>query len=114
MTLTSCRQLTAFLLLVLVLLAPYNAIAHDLAMMETYACQVLQGECTNNGNGHSETSPCNETQESCEHEECGQDSMESPHGTKVNASFSRKHQFPSDAANLLPEVFLAIFVPPES
>jgi len=117
MMLSFCRQLAAIILLVAVLLAPLNSIAHDLnsgAMKEACACQMLQDDCTHDGNGQPDDCPCAGSGDCCDHEECCHDSLEQSHDSGFNIYPPPMKLFHPEPARSFPEVYLAIFVPPES
>lgn len=110
-------QLTAMLLLVVVLLGPLNAIAHDLksgAMKEVCACQMLQDDCPHDGNEQSDDCPCDGSGDCCDQEDCCHDSMEQAHDSGLNIYQSSMQLFHPEPARTFPKIYLAIFVPPES
>jgi hypothetical protein len=118
MTVTRCRQLTAIILLVVTLLAPLNSIAHDYAsgaVQDTCFCQLLSGNLGGVSNeGQPENNPCNNSGDCCDHEEFCPDVMELPCSSEVKRVGSQKKLFHRHIDTFTPEVYLAIFVPPES
>jgi hypothetical protein len=118
MTVSRCRQLTAIILLLVTLLAPLNSIAHDYAsgaVQDTCICQLLSGDFGEESNdGQPGNNPCNNSGDCCDHEECCPDVMELPCSSEVKRFGSQKKVFHPNIDTFTPEVYLAIFVPPES
>ena len=117
MTFSPARQLTAILLLVVVLLTALNAIAHDLqpnAMMDTCVCQLQSGDCNGESEGElPENHPGNHTNDCCDHEDCCPDDIVPPCSSEIIHNDNHIQSFLPKAAQSLPEVYLPIFVPPE-
>jgi len=116
MMISFCKQLTAIFLLVAVLFAPLNSIAHDLKsgeLKETCACQMLQDDCHHDGKGQPDDCPCDGSGDCCDHEECCHDSMEQAHPSGLSVHPYPIQLFHLETARTFPKVYLAIFVPPE-
>jgi len=118
MMLSFHRQLTAMFLLAVVLLGPLNAIAHDLksgVIQVSCICQLLSCDFGEEGTDEQpENNPCNNSGDCCDHEECSPDVMEPPCSSEVNRFGSQKKVFHPNIDTFTPDVYLAIFVPPES
>jgi hypothetical protein len=111
------RQLTVILLLVTVLCAPFTSIAHDLksgAMTAESTGQVLQNIGTHDGTGLPVDCPCDGSGDCCDHEECCEDALEPPCASELVIYPDLMQVFQPYSARALPEVYLAIFIPPES
>lgn len=117
MTPLLCRQLTAILLLVVVLLAPFNSIAHHYApgaMQDACACQMPHGDAVDSNGANTEHCPDNDTGDCCDHEECCSDAIEPPSNANIVVRIPQKQFFSLNNDKKIPEVYLAIIVPPES
>ena len=109
------KQLTVVLLLVVVLLVPL--IAHDLtsgASKNTCACQLLLTDCsTDQRQDQSDPFPAN-TDHRCDCQEGGTDTAEPPVAYDMTGGFSSREAFQPSINGHIPDVYLAIFVPPEN
>ena len=118
MIISFSEQLTAFLLLVAVLLAPINSFAHDVtsgAAQDACVCLLLSAECGTDERGDQPLHfPANNADEHCDNEDCCPDTAEPPVISTLRVNILVR-QFSHPLINgLLPEVYLAIFVPPEN
>ena len=115
-TITSiCRELTALLLLLAVLMLPLDAVARDLsptAAKDSCACQSLFNEPAADAN--KEHCPGSNTGDCCDSQERGSDAAAAPLLGASWTTISDRQLFHSSAAGFTPEVYLAIVVPPES
>lgn len=110
-----CRQLAVVILLVALFLAPLTSAAHSLetGMMEdTCACHLLQDDRGHESNDSHDGIPCDSTDGCCD-EECCHDSAEPPFMDAVNIGAPIPNRFCPYTTQIPPEVYLAIFVPPE-
>jgi hypothetical protein len=118
MSMSLRKQLTALLLIVAVLLVPINSFAHDVtsgASNDTYACQLFLTECGADERGEpSDHFPGNNADECCDNEECCPDGAEPPIFCALRVNISEKQLSQPLTNGRFPEVYLAIFVPPES
>lgn len=117
MMVSFCKQLIAIFLLVTVFFAPLTSNAHDLKSggpKEACACQMLQKDSPHDGKGESDHCPSGGSGDCCDHEECCHDSMEQVHDSGLNIHPSPMQVFLLEPARTFPQVYLAIFVPPES
>lgn len=110
------RQLAAILLLVAVFLVPLTSAAHslDTVMIEdTCVCHLLQDDSGHENSGNHGEMPCDSTDDCCD-EDCCHNVAEPPfmHAMIIGASIVKK--FYQYSVQIPPEVYLAIFVPPES
>ena len=117
MTSSLLKQLTSFLLIVAVLLAPLYSFAHHLqsgAAKNTCACQLTLTDCASDESGDrpDRESP-NNAFDCCDGEGCCQDAAESPVCCDLRGNVSWEQLFHINIQNHLPEVYLAIFVPPQ-
>lgn len=118
-TITSiCRELTALLLLLAVLMLPLNSVARDLspsATKDSCACQSLFNEPAADAN-QEQTAPCpgSNTGDCCDSQERGSDAAAAPLLGASRTTISDRQLFHPSAAGFTPEVYLAIVVPPES
>ncbi|KAF0215399.1 MAG: hypothetical protein FD174_4138 [Geobacteraceae bacterium] len=112
------KQLTVMLLLVAVLLAPLNSFAHDAtsgASKDTCACQLLLPDCgTDESGDQPDHYPGNNTGDCCDSEECCPDAAEPPIFCDLRVNISGRQLFHPNINCHIPEVYLAIFVPPEN
>ncbi len=113
------QQLTALLLLVMVLLAPLISIAHDLKsgeMKAECACHLLHDDCRHDSdsNGFPNDCPYDGLGDCCDHEDCWEDALEPPCASGLTIYSDPSQVFQPYPARTLPKVYLAIFVPPES
>lgn len=114
--LSFCRQLAVIVLLVAVFLAPLTLAAHSLdsGMTEDMcACHLLQNDCGHDKNDNHNEMPCDSSGDCCD-EDCCHDSAEPPSINAMIIGASNLQQFQKYAVLIPPEVYLAIFVPPES
>lgn len=118
MTFSPARQLTAILLLVVVLLAPLNSIAHVLnpsAMVDRCVLQLQSSGCNGESNDEfPENHPENHAKDCCDHEECFPDDLVSTGSFEIEKYVIKNKLFCPNTAKPLPEVYLPLFVPPES
>ena len=104
------------ILLVALFLAPLNSAAHSLEtgiMEDTCACHMLHDECGRESNDNHDGMPCDSTDGCCD-EDCCHDSGEPPFMDAVNIANPIQKRFSPYITRIPPEVYLAIFVPPES
>lgn len=118
MNVSFCKQLTALLLLVAVLLVPINSFAHDVtsgAFKDTCACQLLPADCgTDERDAQPDHYPDNGADDCCDSDKGCPDTADSPILCDVKVIFSVKQLFDSTTKSYPPKVFLAIVVPPEN
>ena len=118
MNMSFCKQLTAFLLLVAVLLVPINSFAHDEtsgALKDTCACKLLLADCgEDERGGQPDHYPDNGSDDCCDSDNGCPDTADSPILCDVKVYFSVKQLFNSNTNSPPPKVFLAIVVPPEN
>ena len=112
------KQLTAFLLLFAVLLAPINSFAHNVtsgAAQDTCAQQFVSTGCgTDDSEKQSDHCPGNNAADHCDSMDCCPDAAEPPFLCVLRVSIPERQLSLSLNNGHLPEVYLAIFVPPES
>lgn len=114
--LSFCKQLTAIILLVTILFAPFATIANDLhsvAMQEAPVCQKLSNDSPYDGSGRPVDCPCDGSGTCCENEECCHDFMELANAAELNVQPFPIQLVRTEPDRGLPKVYLAIFVPPE-
>ncbi|HBG07440.1 MAG: hypothetical protein A2075_07430 [Geobacteraceae bacterium GWC2_58_44] len=109
--------MTAFILLVALLILPLNSLAGDLASEAergSCACQQLWSECGADGSEERpERHPINGNDGCCDSEERGSDAaMARP--VCGSTLISARQMFRPDTKGYLPKVYLSIFVPPEN
>jgi hypothetical protein len=117
MTVSLCRQLTAIIMLIVVLLVSFNSIAHDYpsaATKDTCACKMQHGNLHGANVEHSEQHPETGTGDSCDLEECCSDDTEPPTHADALIRIPLELQFLLPHDKRITQVYLAIFVPPES
>jgi len=112
------KRLTALLLLVIVLILPSGSMADGVIQGATkQACELSLAECAD-ADGSSDRSgsgtPHNNATDCCDGGECAPDAAETfalcDHGIKI----SSPQIFSTVVSGYVPDVFLSIFVPPES
>jgi hypothetical protein len=118
MTVFLPKQLISFLLVVAVLLVPLNSFAHHMdygAAKETCACQLTLTDC---GSDESGDRPIhdrgNDASDCCDGEGCCQDAAELPFSCGLSGNVFQVQRFLCAIAHKIPDVYLAIFVPPEN
>ena len=114
MTFPLRKQLAVFLLLVAVLLAPLSSFAHDVTSgaTDTCACHLMPDDCSAEEGGQSDGCPDADGQERCDCEDhCKQAAELSFHGN-LTLYIPDRQVFHPVTQVLMPEVYLAIFVPP--
>lgn len=114
--LSFCRQLAVIVLLVAVFLAPLTSAAHSLdsGMTEdTCACHLLQNDCGHDSHNKHDEMPCDSSGDCCD-EDCCHDSAEPPFMDSMIVAALIQKQLYSYSSLIPTEVYLAIFVPPES
>jgi hypothetical protein len=118
MTISLRKQLTAFLLLLAMFLAPLNSFAHDVtsgASEDTCACELLPTECDTDELGdQSDHFPCNSANDCSDSEDCCPDAAEPAFFCNLRLNISVNQLSHSNTHAHIPEVYLAIFVPPEN
>ncbi len=106
------------LLLVALLLLPLNAFAHDLkseAGQKPAVCQMAPTDGFSDlPQDRSDHCPDNTADNSCESEECCPDSTEPPPCSGLRVNISATELFHPGRYVHIPEVYLTIFVPPQS
>jgi hypothetical protein len=115
MTFSLRKQLAVFLLLVAVLLAPLSSFAHDVASgaTDTCACHLMPDDCGADAGDPADGCPDADGQERCDCEDhCTQAAELSPLGD-LSLYLADKPIFHPITLVLIPEVYLAIFVPPQ-
>ncbi len=116
MMLSFCRQLAVVILLGAVFLTPLTSVAHsfeNVMMEDACACHLLQNDCGQESNDNHDEIPCNTPGDCCD-EDCCHDFAEPPFlHTMITGASSLKRFYPYSTL-IPPEVYLAIFVPPES
>jgi hypothetical protein len=108
-------QLMIVLLLVTVLLAPFNSCAHDATSgaSDLCACHQLPADCGAGGD-QPDGSPDNDGPTCCDCEDhCQQTAEPAIFGTS-RLNIPGKQLYPPTTRGLAPEVYLAIFVPPQN
>lgn len=117
MIMSQCKQITVFLLLAAVFCWPLSSLAYDGAAgasMETCACQQsTAGGSADQSNGSPDDLPDNNAGDCCDSEESSQDSVEPLFNAQLRENTLVSYSHPN-AHNHIPEVYLPIFVPPES
>lgn len=112
------KQLTAFLLFFVVLVVPINSFALDVtsrAAQDTCAWQFVSTGCsTDDSEKQSDHCPGNNAAGHCDSIDCCPDAAEPPILCVLRVSIAERQLYHSLNNSLLPEVYLAIFVPPES
>lgn len=112
------RQLIAVVLLVAVLLLPLNSISHEMpsgVSQERHACQLMLIDfSTDEEEKQSNHFPGNNADSSCECGECCPDATEPPDTYDMRLTFSARQLFRPNTAARIPEVYIAIFVPPQN
>lgn len=117
--LSFCRQLAVTVLLIAVVLAPLTSDAHSLdsGMTEdTCICQLLQddwADCGHENNDNHDELPCDSSGDCCD-EDCCHDSGEPPFMVSMIVAALIQQRSYVYSSLIPPEVYLAIFVPPES
>ena len=108
-------HLMVFLLLVTVLLAPFNSFAHDVTSgaADTCACHLMPADCATEED-QPEGSPGDTGPECCDCEDHCQETAEPPVIGNLSLNLPEKQLFPSSADGRAPEVYLAIVVPPQN
>jgi hypothetical protein len=118
MDISICKQLTAILLLVAVLWAPLNSLAHDAtseASKETCDCLLWLTDCGSDRSGEeSDQYPGNDAGKSCNSEESFTDAAEPAFFCNLRLNISVNQLSCANTHGHIPEVYLAIFVPPEN
>jgi hypothetical protein len=110
------KQLTVFLLLVMVLLVPFNSFARDMTSgvsKNTCACHLLPTDCsTDEKEDQPDHGQVDNDSDCCDSGDCCPDAAEStiPSDLKVNIS-GRQLICPNTIGNI-PKVYLTILVPP--
>jgi hypothetical protein len=115
MTFTLRKQLAAFLLLVAVLLAPLTSFAHDAASgaADTCACNMMPDDCGADEGDQSDGCPDTNGQKCCDCEDHCKQAAELSSLGDLNLYIPNKPIFRPITLVLIPEVYLAIFVPPQ-
>jgi hypothetical protein len=112
------KKLTVFLLLFALLLMPFNTFAHDVtsaASKDTCACELLPTECdTGETSDLSDHFPGNSGDDCSDSEECCPDAAEPAFFCNLRLNISVNQLSQSNTHAHIPEVYLAIFVPPEN
>lgn len=118
MTVFLRKQLKLFLLVVAVLLVPLNSFAHHLeygAAKESCACQLTLTDCGSDESGDRPThDPGNDASDCCYGEGCCQDAAEAPFSCALSGNVFQMQGFRFAIPRKIPDVYLAIFVPPEN
>jgi hypothetical protein len=112
------KQLTAILLLVAVLWAPLNSLDHDAtseASKETCACLLWLTDCGSDRSvDQSDHFPGSSADDCSDSEECSPDAAEPAFFCNLRLNNSEKQLSHPNTHGHIPEVYLAIFVPPEN
>jgi hypothetical protein len=112
------KQLTVLLLLLSVLLAPVNSYAHDVrsgASKDTCACEILTMAFNIDELGdQSDHFPDNSTNDRSDSKECCPDYAEPELFCNLSLHFAVNQLSHSNTHWHIPEVYLAIFIPPEN
>ena len=113
-----CREFTALLLLLALLMLPLDSVARDLSptgAKDSCACQSLFNESAADAN-QEQTDPCpgSNTGDCCDSQERSPDAAAAPLQGASRTTISDRQLFHSGAAGFTPEVYPAIVVPPES
>jgi hypothetical protein len=112
------KYLPVLLLLVAVLQAPLNSFAHNLtsgAALNSCSCELLTTACCADEKSElPDHFPGNGNGDCCDCDECCPDASEPPISCTLRVTFSAKQHFHQYADGHVPEVYLAIFVPPQS
>lgn len=109
------KNLTAFLLLLVLLLGPLNSFAHEPASgasSDTCACQLLMDRSS--GESGADHSPGESSQDCCDSEECCPDGAVPPVLCDLKVNFSAEQLFLPHTKGYTPQLYFAIFVPPQS
>jgi hypothetical protein len=117
MTISLRKQLMAFFLLVAVLLAPFNSFAQDVTSgaKDTCACHLMPADCgAADEGGLQDGCPGDSGQQCCDCEDHGPEAAELPTPCKLSLNIPEGQLFHPITIGLIPEVYLAIFVPPQS
>ena len=118
MTASLRQQLISLLLVVAVLLVPLNSFAHHLkdgAAKDICACQLTLTDCGSDDRGDQPIhDPGNGASDCCDGEGCCQDAAEPPFSCGLSGNVLQVQSFQFAIPRKIPDVYLAIFVPPES
>ena len=115
--LSFCRQIAAIVLLVVMFLLPLASVAQSFeveGMGGGCVCHQLHDGWDHDSNEDHGEMPSGSTSDCCDHENCGHDSAEPPSMQTTLAGVSILNQFWPYSVQIPPEVYLSIFVPPES
>jgi len=115
MTFSLRKQLAAFLLLVAVLLAPLSSFAHDVASgaADTCACNLMPDDCGADAGDPADDCPDTDGQKCCDCEDHCKQAAELSSLGDLSLYIPDKPIFRPITQVLIPEVYLAIFVPPQ-
>lgn len=110
------KQLMNFLLIA-ALLAPLNTFAHEVtseAAQDTCVCLLL-AKCETDESGKRQGHfPGNNAADHCDNKDCCPDAAEPPLFCALRVNISESQLFHPLTSGRFPEVYLAIFVPPEN
>ncbi|MHB8057464.1 MAG: hypothetical protein ACYDHC_06170 [Desulfuromonadaceae bacterium] len=104
------KRFMVFILVLVVSLAPLNAVAHEVT---AEFCQDLTVLCGMNTGAPSSQSQDSSTGDCCDSEKCSPEAEESLAFCYLRTSGYEKQFFYPDTHSYIPTVYLAIFVPPE-
>jgi len=115
MTFSPRKLLASFLLLVAVLLAPLSSFAHEVALgaTDTCACHLMPEDCGAEEGDQSDGCPDTNGQKCCDCEDHCKQAAELSTPGELSLYFADKPIFRPITLVLIPEVYLAIFVPPQ-
>jgi hypothetical protein len=118
MTVSLRKHLISFLLVVAVLLAPLKSFSHHLeygAAKDTCACQSTLTDCGSDERGDRPIHDHgNDASDCCDGEGCCQEAAEPPFSCGLSGNVFQMQGFQLAIARKIPDVYLAIFVPPEN